>query len=292
MRTYLDCYPCFLRQTLATGRLVTADEALLHRIVGKVMHALPELPLSASPPKLAQTVYGIITAETGVEDPYRELKQRANADALRLLPEMERLITAADDPLDLALRIAAAGNLMDFGVQHEGFTPPQRITDRIPAGFQRDYREHFAARLPTAKSLVYIGDNAGEIVADLMLIRTLKRLNPALEVTFVVRDGPIINDVTPDDARQVGMDAEARVLTGGSRAPALLPDQVSPALRQAIAFADLIIAKGQGNYEALSEVAWPLYFLLHAKCPIVARHLEVPVGASIFAFHNGENEHE
>ncbi|MBN2232648.1 MAG: DUF89 family protein [Deltaproteobacteria bacterium] len=292
MRTYLDCYPCFLRQTLVTGRLATADEALLHRIMGKVMATLPDLPLSASPPELAQTVYGIITAETGVEDPYRELKQRANTDALHLLPELERLLAVADDPLDLALRIAAAGNLMDFGVQHDGFTPPERITDRIPETFYRDHRTRFAPRLSHARTLVYVGDNAGEIVADLALIRVLKRLNPALDVTFVVRDGPIINDVTMDDAHQVGMDSAARVLAGGARAPALLPDLMAPAVQQAIANADLVIAKGQGNYESLSQVPWPLYFLLHAKCPIVARHLEVPVGAGIFAYHPGEVDYD
>ncbi|MBW1645797.1 MAG: DUF89 family protein [Deltaproteobacteria bacterium] len=287
MRTFLDCYPCFLRQVLATLRLVTDDEAEQKRILDLVMARLPTLPLAASPPEIAEVIYGLLARETGIEDPYRELKAAANRRALASLPELEALLAAAPDRLRTAVALAVAGNLMDLGVQHEGFKAAEEIAAHLPREFAIDDEPLFRRRLQTAASLLYIGDNAGEIVADRLLLAEIRRERPELELTFVVRGGPIINDVTIEDARQVGMDAIAEVIASGCRAPALLPGKMGAAVERRFRTADLVIAKGQGNYEALSQEKRPLFFLLQCKCPVVGRDLGVAVGSAVFKAHRG-----
>ncbi len=287
MRTFLDCYPCFLRQVLATMRLITAAEAEQKRILDLVMARLPTLPLAASPPEIAAVIYGLLARETGVEDPYRELKTAANRRALESWPEMENLLAAAPDRLRTAAALAIAGNLMDLGVQHEGFKAAEEIAAHLPREFAVDHEPLLRRQLAAAKTLLYVGDNAGEIVADKLLLREIRTEYPQLEAFFVVRGGPIINDVTREDARQVGMEEVATVLAAGCRAPALLPGEMGPEVSRLYAAADVVIAKGQGNYEALSQEERPLFFLLQCKCPVVARDLGVAVGQAICQYHQG-----
>ncbi len=287
MRTYLDCYPCFLRQTLAALRLVTNREEEQKRILDLVMEALPTLPLAYSPPRIAKTVYEIITRETGVEDPYREIKRTSNRQALAALPELTSIIKQKPEPLRAAASLAISGNLIDFGVQHEGFKLSEGLSRHFPEHFDLDDFPAFARQLPTTSKLLYIGDNAGEIVADKIFITSMKNAYPQLEVGFAVRGAPIINDVTMEDARQVGMDEVAVLVDSGCRAPALLEDEMSPEISDWFRQATMVVAKGQGNYESLSQSRHDIFFLLQCKCPVVADDLGVKVGSTIFKYHHG-----
>ncbi|MBN2333216.1 MAG: DUF89 family protein [Deltaproteobacteria bacterium] len=286
MRTYLDCYPCFLRQTLATLRLTTGDEAEQKRIMGLVMAALPSLPLELTPPEISQTVYGIIARETGVADPYRELKYQSNREALLALPALMQQINHAPDRLRSAAALAINGNLIDFGVRHDGFQAAKELSCQQSNTFARDDFSLFQKQLAATSTLLYIGDNAGEIVADKIFITIMKELHPHLKIVFAVRESPIINDVTLDDARQVGMSEVARVISSGSHAPALLLEEMNSEMADWFAAASLVIAKGQGNYESLNHCDRSLFFLLQCKCQVVAEDLGVPAGSTIFAYHN------
>jgi len=287
MRTYLDCYPCFLRQALAALRLITDQEAEQKRVLDLVMQTLPTLPLEYSPPRIARTVYSIIARETGVENPYREIKIASNRQALAVLPELTRIIERKPNRLRAAASLAISGNLIDFGVQHEGFKVSEGLNGQFPDHFDFDDFSTFEQQLPETKKLLYIGDNAGEIVADKIFISQMKVAYPQLEVGFAVRGAPIINDVTIVDAKQVGMTEVARVINSGSRAPALLEDEMSPEMADWFLHATMIIAKGQGNYESLSQSELPIFFLLQCKCPVVADDLKTPVGSTIFKYHHG-----
>jgi hypothetical protein len=142
-----------------------------------------------------------------------------------------------------------------------------------------DY-ENFKNSIKNSSRILYLGDNAGEIVFDRVLIEELHQIKD-LEVNFVVREKPIINDATLDDAIVTGMDKVARIISSGSDAPATILSQCSPQLLELYYSADVIIAKGQGNYESLSEEKGNIFFLLKAKCPVVAGLLEVNVGDAI-----------
>jgi len=287
MRTYLDCYPCFLRQALASLRLITDQETVQKRVLDQVMQALPTLPLEYPPPRIAKTVYGVIARETGVEDPYREIKTASNRQALARLPELTNIIARQANRLRAAASLAISGNLIDFGVQHEGFKLSEGLNSQFPDHFDLDDFSTFERQLPKTTKLLYIGDNAGEIVADKIFISQMKTANPQLEVGFAVRGAPIINDVTIVDAEQVGMADVAEIINSGSRAPALLEDEMNPEMFDWFHQATMIIAKGQGNYEALSQNKQAIFFLLQCKCPVVAHDLDTPVGSMIFKYHHG-----
>ena len=288
MRTYLDCYPCFLRQALAALRLITDQEAEQKRVLDQVMQALPTLPLEYSPPRIARTVYGIIIRETGVTDPYDEIKKSSNRQALAALPELAEIIERKPNHLRAAASLAISGNLIDFGVQHEGFKLSEGLNSQFPDHFDLDDFPTFEQQLPGTGKLLYIGDNAGEIVADKIFISQIKAAYPQLEVGFAVRGAPIINDVTIVDAEQVGMAEVAGIINSGCRAPALLEDEMSPEMADWFYHATMIIAKGQGNYESLSQSKQAIFFLLQCKCPVVADDLGTPVGSTIFKYHHGK----
>ncbi|MEA3240841.1 MAG: ARMT1-like domain-containing protein [Pseudomonadota bacterium] len=285
MHTYLDCYPCFLRQALASLRLITNQEAEQKRVLDQVIKTLPTLPMAYSPPRIAKTVYEIVARETGVEDPYLEIKTASNRQALAALPELTRIIAQKPNRLRAAASLAISGNLIDFGVQHEGFKVSEGLNGQIPDHFDLDDFSAFEQQLPGTTKLLYIGDNAGEIVADKIFISQMKAAYPQLEVGFAVRGTPIINDVTIVDAEQVGMAEVAGIINSGCRAPALLEDEMSPEMADWFYHATMIIAKGQGNYEALSQSKQAIFFLLQCKCPVVADDLKVEVGSTIFKYH-------
>jgi uncharacterized protein with ATP-grasp and redox domains len=284
LRTYLDCFPCFLRQALAAARVATDDPELQRRVLDAVAALMPQLPLDASPPEIAQKTYRLVHEITGNNDPFKELKRIANQHALELYPRFKEAVAAADDPLLSACKLAIAGNAIDLG-------PPSGHThvDGIPGSalcppLVIDDYAAFRRSIHSSDRVLYLGDNAGEIVFDRILVEELRKVGD-FEVTFVVRKSPIINDATLDDALYAGIDSVARIMSNGSDAPATILSQCSPEMLRLYASADTIIAKGQGNYESLSDEHGNIFFLLKAKCQLVAGHLGVNEGDAIL-LHN------
>jgi hypothetical protein len=227
---------------------------------------------------MAQSVHRIIRQHTGSDDPYRFVKQTFNDFALGLYPALRRQIDASSDPFDTAVRLAIAGNIIDFGVNAaiDADLVHATIDHALSGPLIGDVRR-FEDRVASARRILYLGDNTGEVVFDRLLIETL----PQGRVTFVVRGRPVINDITMDDAEQTGMTACVPVIDNGSDAPGTVLSDCSDAFKAAFGAADLIIAKGQGNYESLSDVDRPIVFLLKAKCPVIAGHLNCQVGDTI-----------
>jgi len=229
---------------------------------------------------MAQKIHRMIRKLTGVQDPYLQTKNRFNQLALKMYPELREQVQASTDPFETAVRLAIAGNIIDLGVK-SGLAESQveeTIAQSLTEPLDMDALKEFRNATAQAKDILYLGDNAGEIVFDRLLIEQL----PCENITFVVKAGPIINDATMEDAEIVGLTDIVTVIDNGSDAPGTILESCSEAFRRRFDEADLVIAKGQGNYETLSDVDKDIFFILRAKCPVIARDLGCEVGEMIF----------
>ena len=278
MRTFFDCIPCFIRQALDSARLATPDEAVHERVVREALRVGAEMDLRQTPPAMAQRIHRAIREFTAQGDPYREIKDWSNRMALTLYPTLQTWIEDSDNPMETVVRLVIAGNVIDFGVNsHLSETQVREsITHALSAPLEGDVEE-FCSALSGADRILYLADNAGEIVFDRLLIEKL----PPGKVTVAVKGFPAINDATLADAEAAGIHQVAEVIENGSDAPGTILDDCSDTFRDRFDKADLVVAKGQGNYETLSEVDKDIYFLLKAKCPVIARDIGCQEGAMI-----------
>ena len=288
MRTYLDCLPCLLSQALRAARAATDDQEIHRRVLNSVAAMIPRLPLHLSPPEITQQCYPLIYQITGNCDPFRQAKVAANRAALALYPRLKEVIASSEDPVLTACKLAIAGNSIDLAPNRElpDINDIVKVALASPLAIN-DYQE-LRSRISNSRHILYLGDNAGEIVFDRMLIEELHQLKE-LEIDFVVRERPIINDATLDDAVAVGMDKVARIVSSGSDAPATILSQCSAEFLELYHSADVIIAKGQGNHESLDQELGNIFFLLRAKCHIVAGILGVKVGDAVLMQHTALN---
>jgi damage-control phosphatase, subfamily I len=289
MRVFLDCLPCFLRQALEAARRVTDDERSQRAVLDAVAALMPNLPLDATPIDLGRQVHRVVRQVTGVDDPYREAKRRDNDRVLALLPQLRRRIASSSDPLRTALMLAAAGNAIDLAISSR-----VDLELAIERGLENDEGmvdyPSFRAALLRGGDLLYLGDNAGEIVFDRLVVEQLVAMG--VRVTFAVRGRPIINDATLEDAREVGMDRLAEVVSSGSDGPGTALGACDPEFVELFGRSRLILAKGQGNFEGLSDERAPLFFLLMVKCPVVARELRAPIGRTLLRAQPGGKDPE
>ena len=269
MKTYLDCLPCMMNQALRTGRIATDNEEKIKKILDEVGSAIKDVPMHNTPAQTGAIVYQKVKEVTGVVDPYKHIKAESIKEALALYPKLENFISNSDDKLLTAIRIAIAGNVVDFGINKEYDLEDEllKIMDQEFGIF--DYAI-FKEQLSTANSVLYIGDNAGESVFDRILIEQL-----GVPVTYVVRGIPIINDATFQDAVDSGIDEVAEIISSGTTAPGTIMELCTDDFVERFEKADMIISKGQGNYEGLANVSRQVFFLLKAKCHIIASHLNI-----------------
>jgi uncharacterized protein with ATP-grasp and redox domains len=284
MNLILDCYPCILRQVLSTSKLAGLDEFQAREALNHSMKVLLQTETGTSPQHVVvQTIDYIRNTffpDKNGFDPYGELKKKSNILVLDRFDILESGIKNTPSSLEAALKNAAAGNIIDFGAKDHGSIDIDKEIRNIPLlEFSRYDYKSLVNLLGSARKLLYIGDNAGEIVFDRLLIRQLQRDFPEIGVTFATRSEPVINDVTPDDAYETGLDQEAEIISSGCRYPGLMLTEASEPFRQIYRDADIVIAKGQGNYEGLSSEEDPrLFFILRIKCERVASDIGAEVG--------------
>jgi len=254
------------------------DETVRERVMRRVMRALRNMDMRRSPPVMAQRIHRIIRETTGNPDPYREVKHRFNRLALDLYPELKARVNQSANPMEAAVRLAIAGNVIDSGVN--GDIDETHVRAAVGSAFTEPLvgnLEEFAEALSTADKILYLADNAGEIVFDRLLIERL----PPGRVTVAVRGAPVLNDATRADAEFAGLTDLVEVIDNGSDAPGTILDDCSEAFRDRFSDADLVIAKGQGNYETLSEVEKDIFILLKVKCPVIAADIGCPLDSFI-----------
>jgi uncharacterized protein with ATP-grasp and redox domains len=281
VKTYLECLPCFVQQALDAVSMVSDDPAVHWRVVRRAFEHMAGFPADSPPPAMAARIHRLIRQETGNGDPYRKVKEEANALALSLIPRMRERVRAATDPFETALRIAIAGNIMDWGARRH-LTPDDALVEptieqTLLAPIRGLSVAEFRRRLEAAARVLYLADNAGEIAFDALFIPFL----PCEDVTVAVKGEPIINDATAADAEQVGLPEGVGLVSTGSGIPGTVLGDCTDEFRERFAAADIVIAKGQANYETLSGVAAPLHFLLKAKCPVIARDIGCAVGDTL-----------
>ena len=278
MKTHLDCIPCFLRQTLDTCRFIGADEEMHKRVLKEVLMELARLDLSPPPPVMGGCIHRIIRKTPGLADPFAKIKRESNSLVLEMLDELNTIIEASEDKFEIAMRIAIAGNIIDYG----SGTPltPELIREVIRSslttpilGEPQDLR----LAVENANSILYIADNAGEIVTDRLFIERIG----TEKVTVAVRGYPILNDVTREDAETAGLTKIVKIIDNGADMPGTVLEMCSEEFHECFESSDLIIAKGQGNYETLSDVKKNIFFLLKIKCPVIAGDLGMPVGSMV-----------
>lgn len=278
MRTSLDCLPCFAKQALYTARLCTSDPQLQRLIINRVMALLDGLDLSLTPPENSIAIYREISALAGCADPFVTLKRQSNINALQFRPQAKQAIDTGADPLKIACRFAIAGNIIDYGAHHD-FDINRTLEECLQKRLHLDDYPRLQEDIHKAATILYLGDNCGELVFDGLLIELLQKMG--IEVTLALKKGPIINDALVDDAATCGIAGSCRVISNGTDCPGTPLAICSEELRAAFANADLIISKGQGNFETLSEVKAPIYFMLTVKCPVVGTHINELLGEKV-----------
>ncbi len=278
MKTSLECVPCFIRQAEEAVTLSTPDPLMREKILRKILHTLADADWTDSPPAIARDLHRIIRKETGDPDPYREVKKRMNSLALDAGASCRERIENAPVPREAAVRAAVAGNLLDSGAKIR--IRPEDLPNLLATLWEKplagDPQELFR-EAEKATRILYLADNAGEIVFDRLLLNFL----PMEKVTLAVRGRPILNDALREDADVAGFTGLIPVIDNGSDAPGTVLADCSQEFLEAFQLADLIISKGQGNYETLSAVRAPIFFLFTVKCPIVADQIGEPTGTMV-----------
>lgn len=222
-------------------------------------------------PDKARILYQTIESIIGKGDLFMTEKNEANEILLALYPTLQKMVKTSNNPLKTAIKLAVAGNLIDFGPGHS-FDVEKHVVELANTTLAIDDSEQLFGALKKAKKVLYLGDNAGEIVMDKLFLETLNHPN----ITYVVRGKPIINDATLEDAQKVGMTSIATVIDNGDDSPSTLLNRVSSEVLTLYRTADVVISKGMGNFEGLMNEMHPgLYFLLMAKCIPVANKLGV-----------------
>lgn len=269
MKTYLDCFPCFMKQTLRSARISTNDETKIKKLLNEVGMMLKDIPMRNTPPETGNIIYKKIAEITGNNDPYKKIKEQNIKEGLALYPKLKKIVKNSDDRLLTAVRLAIAGNVIDLGVNKE-FDIVQDVKKILTQDFAIFDYEQFKHYLDLHDEILFIGDNAGEAVFDKILIEELPH-----SVIYVVREIPIINDVTIDEAKYIGIDKLAKIISSGTTAPGTILNLCNDNFIKRFNDASMVISKGQGNYEGLSDVKRSIFFLLKAKCPVIAHHIGV-----------------
>ena len=284
MKLNLDCIPCFQRQALQAVRFISDDEKLHERVLREVTKKLLESNWDLTPPELAHQVHSIVRRITNEDDPYKEVKRESNDLVLKIYPELEENVNQSRDPLRTAVRLAIAGNIIDFAVLQE-FNLEETIREVMEKRFVIDDYEKLKEKLKDAETLLFFVDNAGEIGLDKLLVETFLEQKKFEKIDFVVKGEPIINDATLEDAVYMGLERlpNSEFLTISNGEVGTGPARSSQTVKKWITEHDLVISKGQGNYEGLSEHNG-LFFMLMVKCPIIASDLGVEVGDIILEY--------
>jgi hypothetical protein len=291
MKTYPDCIPCFFRQALENSRLAGADEKTQKKILIRLIRTLSAGRFDCSPPELSRFVYGIVRKLSGNPDPFLAIKRKSNRMALSVYPLLKSKVHRARDRMLAAVELAIAGNIIDYGVA--GGVNIRKALNRILLMEEKVLKHEsrrlfnyaqFKRSLKKSRRILYLADNAGETVFDRVLIEEIKSADPSKEIFYAVKGHPIINDALKADAASSGISSSAKIVSTGLAVPGLALSLCSPAFLRRFRQADMVISKGLGNFEALEGARKPVFFLLMAKCPVVARHVRCRQGDVVLLF--------
>ena len=279
----LECLHCALNQVIHTTEVAGTPEPLRRELMQRALKLLAEGDVNRNNCIQIEQVYRMVAEGLGDADPYRETRLFFDREMYRLLPALREQLAQSDDPLRAAVRAAIAGNLIDLAALGGEVTlerAMQKVEDVEREGLYFDDCDGLDAALKSARTLLVLGDNCGEIAMDRLLIETIRRLYPQIEVKYSVRGSAVVNDVTYEDAAAVGMDEVAEVIDNGDCLLTTLLCRASEDFRREFYAADVVIAKGMGNYEGLYNCdRGNIWFMMIAKCSVIARMSGAPKGS-------------
>ncbi len=276
MKIHLDCIPCLQKQVLQAARLATEDSTIQKQILQEAMKTILNSDWETRTILLAYETQAIVSRLTGKDDPYTEVKKKYNRIVLNLYPELEEKVKNANDPLLMACKLAIAGNIIDFGAL-KPFNVNKAINKAVNSLLTVNHVKQLHLQLTTANSLIYIADNTGEIVFDKLLLETILQSYNVKRIIFVVKEEPILNDAMRIDAEEVGISQIPQVeLYEVGR------DRRDPKFLSFLKQADVVISKGQANFEDLHDIDF-IYFLLILKCEVIAKETGLPEGSTLLS---------
>lgn len=274
MELSIECLPCLLAQAVRLTKTHIDSKDAQRQVLQRITMELAKLENNASAPYAAHKIQRVLKDVLQNPDPYREEKYYYNLEMLGLEHDFSEIISSAEDRLGTALKLAAAGNIIDFGPGYD--LSREKVLAVIKQTLEKDFPplvfDSLKSNLAASRRILYLGDNSGEIVFDKMFIRTIKEYHPHLEVKFAARGGAVLNDITEEDAYLVGMEAYADIINNGTDIPGTVLEYCSPEFRCIFNTSDIIIAKGQGNFESLHGCGREnLYYIFLCKCDLFAR---------------------
>jgi len=272
-----DCISCLLK-----SRLEDFPEDTTHEIqieyMQRVLKALSETPKSVGAPVIVRTINQIQKEMFGYNKDYTHIKSHFNELMMEKAHTVRDKLNKSEDSLRLAIQYAMTGNYIDFGTMNSVDEEQlNRLLDQASENHvdEKEYAS-LKADFEKAKSIVYLTDNCGEIVMDKLLIEEIQKLNPKTEVTVIVRGKPVLNDATMEDAIQVGLTEMVNVIGNGSEIAGTYLEEISEEAKNLIDDADVILAKGQGNFETLRMCGKNIYYIFMCKCDMFAKRFQVP----------------
>lgn len=271
-------YECLICQVKALQQRLEKyeiPEDKRDHVVSEMLKKIAATDLEKSfSPEITRNILARLREYSNVEDPYRKEKQEGNRLMLERYNEFRKMVLNSKNPFDTALRLAIAGNIIDFGPTNH-FDVEGTIEKVLSSAFVIDHSKQLQHEIDQAKTILYLGDNCGEIVLDKLFLEMINHPN----VCFAVRDKPVLNDATEKEAREVGIHQFAKIVSNGDDAPSTLLHRMNPQFQKIYKSADLIISKGMGNYEGLIFESDPrLFFLLMIKCPVIGRKIGAEKG--------------
>lgn len=276
-RLHHECLSCMTKIHLDKyPKDVTEDEKVEY--MQRVLKVLAEAPDRYGAPVIVRTINEIQDEMFGMKQDYAEIKKHYNQVMLNHEEQVNGKLAVSDDPVKTGIQYAMIGNYIDFGarinVNEEQLT--ELLNDSVRFVIDEKQYGELTEDLSNAKKLVYLTDNCGEIVMDKLLIREIKKKYPDLKVTVLVRGEEVINDATMEDAIQVGMNEIAEVIPNGSDIAGTWLEEISEEAKAVIDKADVIISKGQGNFETLRKCGKNIYYIFLCKCDLFANTFQVP----------------
>ncbi|HXX81253.1 MAG TPA: ARMT1-like domain-containing protein [Thermodesulfovibrionales bacterium] len=277
MRVHLDCFPCFLRQSIIALRLGTRDAAVQEKILKAVLQDVEQSDTSRPPAYVTTFIHRKIR-QLLQQDPFSQIKSEYNQIALCLYPFLRKMVQESSDPLWTASRLAVAGNVIDFGI----FTSVDiegTVKRALHSPFAVDEYHAFKDALSETEEVLYLLDNAGEIVFDRILIETM--VSHGKRVVAVVKGSPVLNDCTRVDAIEIGLPEVCEIIDNGSDGVGTIIEWTSGDFQKRYAQMQFIISKGQGNFETVSDPMKTMVYLFQSKCEVVSRELGLSLGSMI-----------
>ncbi len=285
-----DCISCILRMTISSINKLALDESSVKELYSEILEipSLRGLNWNTTSAEVIEDVWKKIVKKVNSPDPFYREKSNQNEKIMELYPVLENMVHEATDPLHIAVKLSILGNSMDLMVADTSLTIEKSIADKTKLPLSDENYSKFRQQLQTTQHLLIFGDNAGEIVFDRLLIETLKKIHE-IEVAFVVRSVPTLNDATLSEAKSVGLDKIATVIENGidGPLPGTLLSRCSSEVKELVRQSDLIISKGGGNFDTLDEerkhLRKNISFMLLSKCEPYYKHFGVKIYDPILA---------